>query len=355
VLLTANQPHHHQRSLCTSSSLLDGGKPMAVRDALNLAMDEELERDERVFLMGEEVAEYDGAYKVSRGLWRKWGDKRVIDTPITEMGFAGMAVGAAFNGLRPIVEFMTFNFSMQAIDQVINSAAKTLYMSGGDLNVPIVFRGPNGNSAGVAAQHSQCFAAWYGHCPGLKVLSPYDSEDAKSLLKAAIRDPDPVVFLESELMYSQVMDVSIEALHKDYIAPIGKAKIMRKGKDISLVSHSLGVHHCLKAAEELGREGVSAEVINLRSIRPLDIDAINQSIMKTNHLVTVECGWPQHGVGAEICAQVMEGPAFHYLDAPVMRVTGADVPMPYAKTLELNCTPQSNNVVNAVRKLLNRK
>jgi len=338
----------------STSRVTANSRPMAIRDALNLAMDEEMERDEKVFLMGEEVAEYDGAYKVSRGLWRKWGDKRVIDTPITEMGFAGMAVGAAFNGLRPIVEFMTFNFSMQAIDQVINSAAKTLYMSGGDLNVPIVFRGPNGNSAGVAAQHSQCFAAWYGHCPGLKVLSPYDAEDAKSLLKAAIRDPDPVVFLESELMYGHVMDVSPEVLDKDYVAPIGKAKVQRKGKDVTLVSHSMGVHHCLTAAEELAKEGISTEVINLRSIRPLDINTINESIKKTNHLITVETGWPQHGVGAEICAQVMEGPVFHYLDAPVMRVTGADVPMPYAKTLELNCTPQANNIVTAVRKVLNK-
>merc|ERR1719376_860515 len=244
-----------------------------IRDALNMAMDEEIERDERVFLMGEEVAEYDGAYKVSRGLWKKWGDKRVIDTPITEMGFTGMAVGAAFNGLRPIVEFMTFNFSMQAIDQVINSAAKTLYMSGGAVNVPIVFRGPNGLAAGVAAQHSQCFAAWYAHCPGLKVLSPYDSEDAKSLLKAAIRDPDPVIFLENELMYGTPYEMS---------------------------------------DEELAKDGISVEVINLRSIRPLDIDTVNQSLKKTSHLITVETGWPQHGVGAEVCAQVVEGPAFHY-------------------------------------------
>jgi len=337
--------------LSTSAAV---AKPVTIRDALNMAMDEEIERDERVFLMGEEVAEYDGAYKVSRGLWKKWGDKRVIDTPITEMGFTGMAVGAAFNGLRPIVEFMTFNFSMQAIDQVINSAAKTLYMSGGAVNVPIVFRGPNGLAAGVAAQHSQCFAAWYAHCPGLKVLSPYDSEDAKSLLKAAIRDPDPVIFLENELMYGTPYEMSDEVLAKDYVAPIGKAKVQRQGRDVTLVSMSMGVHFCMTAAEELAKDGISVEVINLRSIRPLDIDTVNQSLKKTSHLITVETGWPQHGVGAEVCAQVVEGPAFHYLDAPIVRVTGADVPMPYAKTLEANCAPHHHNVVSAVKKLLNR-
>merc|ERR1712110_599758 len=328
--------------------------PMTVRDALNSALDEELERDEKVFVMGEEVAQYDGAYKVTRGLWKKYGDKRVIDTPITEMGFAGIGVGAAFNGLKPVVEFMTFNFSMQAIDQVINSAAKTYAMSGGVVNVPIVFRGPNGCAKGVAAQHSQCFAAWYAHCPGLKVLSPYDSEDCKSLLKAAIRDPDPTVFLENELLYGTAFDVEDSVMNKDHVAPIGKARIQRPGKDITLVAHSIGVHFCVEAAEELAKEGISAEIINLRSIRPLDTDAINESIKKTHHLITVEGGWPQHGVGAEICAAVVEGPAFHFLDAPVIRVTGADVPMPYSQKCEHMATPQADVVVEAVRKVLNK-
>jgi len=327
---------------------------MTVRDALNSAIDEEIARDERVFVMGEEVAQYDGAYKVTRGLWKKYGDKRVIDTPITEMGFAGLAVGAAMNGLRPICEFMTFNFSMQAIDQVINSAAKTFYMSGGSCNIPIVFRGPNGCAAGVAAQHSQCFAAWYGHCPGLKVISPYDSDDCKGLLKASVRDPDPVVFLENELMYGTTFDIDDNVLDEDYVVPIGKAKIMREGKDITLVSHSIGVGFCMGAAEILAKEGISTEVVNLRSIRPLDMDTVNKSIMKTNHLVTVEGGFPMFGVGAEVCAQVIEGPAFHYLDAPVIRIAGADVPMPYAKSLELRATPQADDVANAVKRVLNR-
>jgi len=339
------------RQLSTTPVL---GQNVAVRDALNLALDEEIEKDERVFVMGEEVAQYDGAYKVTRGLWKKYGDKRVIDTPITEMGFAGIGVGAAFNGLRPVVEFMTFNFSMQAIDQVINSAAKTYAMSGGVVNVPIVFRGPNGCAKGVAAQHSQCFAAWYAHCPGLKVISPYDSEDCKSLLKAAIRDPDPVVFLENELLYGTSFEVSDEVMNKDHIAPIGKARVQRVGRDITLAAHSIGVHFCVEAAEELAKEGISCEIINLRSIRPLDMDAINESITKTHHLITVEGGWPQHGVGAEICAQVVEGPSFHFLDAPVIRVTGADVPMPYSKQCEHMATPQAVVVVDAVKKVLNR-
>merc|ERR1712241_135082 len=247
------------RNLSTTSSF--SSKQLTVRDALNSALDEEIERDERVFVMGEEVAQYDGAYKVTRGLWKKYGDKRVIDTPITEMGFAGLAVGAAMNGLRPICEFMTFNFSMQAIDQVINSAAKTFYMSGGTVNIPIVFRGPNGCAAGVAAQHSQCFAAWYGHCPGLKVISPYDAEDCKGLLKAAIRDPDPVVFLENELMYGVSFDTDEEVFDKEFLLPIGKAKVMREGKDITLVSHSIGVGFCMGAAELLAKEGISVEVV----------------------------------------------------------------------------------------------
>jgi len=242
---------------------------LTVRDALNTAIDEEMERDERVFIIGEEVAQYDGAYKISRGLWKKYGDKRVIDTPITEIGFTGIATGAAFAGLRPICEFMTFNFSMQAIDHIINSAAKTFYMSAGAVNVPIVFRGPNGAAAGVAAQHSQCFGAWYAHCPGLKVISPYSAEDCRGLLKAAIRDPDPVVFLENEIMYGQAFDVSDEVLSKDFVLPIGKAKVERQGSNVTLVSHSRGVQSCLEAAKELTGSGIEAEVINLRSLRPL--------------------------------------------------------------------------------------
>ncbi|XP_076447802.1 pyruvate dehydrogenase E1 component subunit beta, mitochondrial-like [Babylonia areolata] len=326
---------------------------MAVRDALNSAMDEEIERDEKVFLMGEEVAQYDGAYKVSRGLWKKYGDKRVIDTPITEMGFAGIAVGAAMAGLKPICEFMTFNFSMQAIDQVINSAAKTFYMSAGTVPVPIVFRGPNGAAAGVAAQHSQCFASWYSSCPGLKVLSPYSSEDCRGLLKAAVRDPNPVVFLENEIMYGTSFEISDEAASPDFVLPIGKAKIEREGSHVTLVAHSIGVGRCMEAAKELAGQGVECEVINLRSLRPMDEETIIKSVMKTNHLVTVEGGWPQCGIGSEIAARVMESQAFNYLDAPVLRVTGADVPMPYAKSLEERALPQPFNVITAVKKSLN--
>lgn len=326
---------------------------VTVRDALNQAMDEELERDERVFLLGEEVAQYDGAYKVSRGLWKKYGDKRIIDTPITEMGFAGIAVGAAMGGLRPICEFMTFNFSMQAIDQVINSAAKTYYMSAGFQSVPIVFRGPNGASAGVAAQHSQCFAAWYGHCPGLKVVSPWSAEDARGLLKSAIRDDNPVVFLENELMYGVPFEMSEEVLSKDFLIPIGKAKIERQGNHVTIVSHSRMVGLCLDAAAVLAKEGIECEVINLRTIRPLDTETIDASIMKTNHLVTVEGGWPQFGVGSEILARIMEGPAFNYLDSPAVRVTGVDIPMPYAKILEDNSVPQIKDIIFSVKKTLN--
>ncbi|GAB6033520.1 hypothetical protein CHUAL_013399 [Chamberlinius hualienensis] len=327
---------------------------MTVRDALNAALDEEMERDERVYLLGEEVALYDGAYKVTRGLWKKYGDKRVIDTPISEMGFAGIAVGSAMAGLRPVCEFMTFNFSMQAIDQVINSAAKTFYMSAGRVNVPIVFRGPNGAASGVGAQHSQCFAAWYSHCPGLKVISPYSSEDAKGLLKSAIRDPDPVVCLENELLYGLQFEVSDEVKSKDFLIPIGKAKIERPGTHVTLVAHSKAVGTSLDAAKELALAGIECEVINLRSIRPLDEATIAQSVMKTHHLVTVELGWPQSGIGAEICAKIIEGPAFDYLDAPVIRITGVDAPMPYAKTIEASMLPQPLDVVNAVKKLLNK-
>jgi len=269
------------------------------------------------------------------------------------MGFAGLAVGAAMAGLRPICEFMTWNFSMQGIDHVINSAAKTHYMSGGLVKVPVTFRGPNGAAAGVAAQHSQCFAAWYGHCPGLKVVSPYSSEDARGLLKACIRDDDPTVVLENELMYGVAFDVSDEVLSPDFVIPIGKAKIERVGNHVTIVAHSKAVGLALDAANELASNGVECEVINLRTIRPMDDEAIIKSVMKTNHLITVEGGWPQFGVGAEVCAKVIESPAFNYLDAPIIRVTGADVPMPYAKTLEENALPQVHNIVTSVRHVLN--
>merc|ERR1719187_1034747 len=339
-----------RRSLATTA--VRDSRQLTVRDALNTALDEELARDDKVFLMGEEVAQYDGAYKVSRGLWKKYGDKRVIDTPITEAGFTGIAVGAAFGGLRPVCEFMTFNFSMQAIDQVINSAAKTFSMSAGLIHCPIVFRGPNGAAAGVAAQHSQCFGAWYSHCPGLKVVSPYSAEDCRGLLKAAIRDPDPVVFLENEIMYGQVMEMPDEALSKDFVLPIGKAKIMRPGSHITLVAHSRGVQTALEAANSLANQGVECEVINLRSLRPLDEETIVNSVMKTKNLVTVEQGWPQSGIGSEICARIIESQAFFSLESPVMRVTGVDVPMPYTQSLEAACIPQPNDVEIAVKKVL---
>nr|AHB50488.1 pyruvate dehydrogenase beta [Mayetiola destructor] len=342
-----------RRAFSTSPKLT--AQTLTVRDALNQAMDEEMEKDERVFILGEEVAQYDGAYKVSRGLWKKYGDKRVIDTPITEMGFAGIAVGAAMAGLRPICEFMTFNFSMQAIDHVINSAAKTFYMSAGTVNVPIVFRGPNGAAAGVGAQHSQCFAAWFSHCPGLKVISPFDSEDSKGLLKAAIRDPDPIVFLENEMLYGTQFPVSDNVLDKDFVLPIGKAKIQRPGKHVTIVAHSRPVEAALAAANELAGKGIEAEIINLRSIRPLDVETICKSVQKTNHLVTVEGGWPQSGIGSEICARIMEHETFFHLDAPVIRVTGVDVPMPYAQSLEAAALPQTKDIVAAVKKVLNVK
>ena len=292
--------------MLTAVRLSDPCLQLTIRDALNSAIDEEMERDEKVLVLGEEVAQYDGAYKVTRGLWRKYGDKRVIDTPITEMGFAGIATGAAFAGLRPVCEFMTFNFAMQAIDHIINSAAKTFYMSAGRVAVPIVFRGPNGAAVGVAAQHSQCFAAWYASCPGLKVVSPYSSEDCRGLLKSAIRDSDPVVFLENELLYGVAMEVTEDVLSKDYLIPIGKAKIEKPGSRITLVAHSKAVGTCLEAAKQLATAGIDAEVINLRSLRPLDAETVITSVMKTNHLITVEQGWPQHGVGAEIVARISE-------------------------------------------------
>lgn len=316
-----------------------------VREALRDAMAEEMRRDDKVFLMGEEVAQYQGAYKVSQGLLDEFGPKRVIDTPITEMGFAGLGVGAAFKGLKPIVEFMTWNFSMQAIDQIINSAAKTLYMAGGQMGCPIVFRGPNGAAARVAAQHSQDYASWYAHCPGLKVLAPWSAADAKGLLKAAIRDPNPVVFLENEILYGQSFDVPDDP---DFIVPIGKAKIERSGTDVTIVSYSRMVGVSLEAAELLAKEGISAEVINLRSIRPLDVPTIIASLKKTNRLVSVEESWPVAGIGSELAAIAMEY-AFDWLDAPVKRVTGVDVPMPYAANLERLYLPTPERVAEAAK------
>jgi len=328
---------------------------ITIREAINQAIDEEMERDPQVILLGEEVAQYNGAYKVTKGLHAKYGERRVFDTPITEMGFAGLAVGAAYKGVRPICEFMTFNFSMQAIDQVVNSAAKQYYMSGGDMNVPIVFRGPNGVAAGVAAQHSQCFAAWYSSVPGLKVVSPWSAEDCKGLLKSAVRDANPVVVLENELLYGVTMTLSEEAQSKDFLIPIGKAKVEKEGSDVTIVTFSKPVGHALEVAKKLEKEGISVEVINLRTIRPMDTEAIIKSVKKTHRLVTVEEGWAQSGVGAEIIAVCMETEAFDYLDAPIERITGADVPMPYAIPLEKACVPQEEDIEAAVRRVLFRK
>jgi len=326
---------------------------MTVRDALNVAMEEEMIRDEKVFILGEEVARYNGAYKVTKGLMDKFGEKRVVDTPITEMGFAGIAVGAALQGLRPICEFMTFNFAMQAIDQIVNSAGKTYYMSGGNVPCPVVFRGPNGAASGVAAQHSQDYAAWYGSVPGLKVVSPWSAEDCKGLLKSAIRDPNPVVFLENEMMYGVSFPMSAEAMSDNFLLPIGKAKVERVGSDVTIVAHSKMVTHSMEAADLLAKEGIKAEVINLRSIRPLDIDTIIASVKKTNRFV-VEGGFPAFGVCSEICAQIVESEAFDYLDAPVERVTGADVPTPYATNLEALAFPDTNVVVKVAKRALYR-
>lgn len=322
-----------------------------VREALRDGMAEEMRRDPRVFLMGEEVAQYQGAYKVSQGLLQEFGDKRVIDTPITEMGFAGLGVGAAFGGLVPIVEFMTMNFAMQAIDQIINSAAKTLYMSGGQMGCPIVFRGPNGAASRVGAQHSQCYASWYAHCPGLKVVVPYSAADAKGLMKAAIRDPNPVICLEHEIMYGQSFDVPDDP---DFIVPIGKALVMREGTDVTITAYSRIVGYALAAAEELAKEGISAEVINLRSVRPLDTETIINSVKKTNRLVSAEEGWPFAGIGSEL-AMVMMEQAFDYLDAPVARVAAKDVPLPYAANLEKLALPQVENIISAVRQVCYRQ
>ena len=313
-------------------------------------MAEEMRRDPNVYLMGEEVAEYQGAYKVSQGLLDEFGGKRVIDTPITEHGFAGIAVGSAMSGLRPIVEFMTWNFGMQAMDHIINSAAKTLYMAGGKLGCPIVFRGPNGAAARVAAQHSQCYASWYAHIPGLKVVSPWSGADAKGLLKAAIRDPNPVVFLENELLYGQTHSVPVS---EDFVIPLGRAKIERSGTDVTIVAFSIMVGKALAAADNLAEEGISAEVINLRTIRPLDRHTIIESVKKTNRIVCVEEGWPAAGIGAEIAALCVEH-AFDYLDAPVMRVCAADVPLPYAANLEALALPQPEHIVEASKKVCYR-
>lgn len=325
-------------------------KTQTVREALRDAMAEEMRKDDTVFLMGEEVAEYQGAYKVSQGLLDEFGSRRVIDTPITEHGFAGVAVGAAFGGLKPIVEFMTFNFAMQAIDHIINSAAKTLYMSGGQMGCPIVFRGPNGAAARVAAQHSQDYAAWYMQIPGLKVAMPYSAADAKGLLKSAIQDPNPVIFLENEILYGRSNDVPDL---DDYSVPFGKARIWREGEDVTIVSFGIGMQYALEAAEKLAEDGISAEVIDLRTLRPMDTGAILNSVKKTNRLVTVEEGWPQGSVGSYISSVVMQQ-AFDYLDAPVINCTGKDVPMPYAANLEKLALITTDEVIEAVKQVTYR-
>jgi len=321
-----------------------------VREALRDAMAEEMRGDENVFLMGEEVAEYQGAYKISQGLLDEFGARRVIDTPITEHGFTGIAVGAAFGGLKPIVEFMTFNFAMQAIDQIINSAAKTLYMSGGQMGAPMVFRGANGAAARVGAQHSQCFAAWYMQIPGLKVVTPYSAADAKGLLKTAIRDPNPVIFLENEIMYGRAFDVP---KLDDFTVPFGKAKICREGTDVTIVSFSIGMQYALEAAEKLAEDGISAEVIDLRTLRPMDLPTVINSVKKTNRLVTVEEGWPQGSVGSYIASEVMQQ-AFDHLDAPIITCTGKDVPMPYAANLEKHALITTDEVIAAVKQVTYR-
>jgi pyruvate dehydrogenase E1 component beta subunit len=323
---------------------------MTMREALRDAMAEEMRRDEAIFVLGEEVGEYQGAYKVTQGLLQEFGARRIVDAPITEYGFAGLGVGAAFAGLKPIVEFMTFNFAMQAIDHIVNSAAKTLYMSGGQINCPIVFRGPNGAAARVAAQHSQDYSAWYAQVPGLKVVTPSNPADAKGLLKSAIRDPNPVVFLENEILYGKPGDVP--ALD-DFLVPIGKARIARPGRDVTLVSFSIGVSYALSAAEALAKDGIEAEVIDLRSLRPMDVGTIVQSVQKTHRLVAIEEGWPCCGIASEIAARVQEE-AFDWLDAPIARVTGKDVPMPYAANLEKLALPSIEEVVAAARAVMYR-
>jgi pyruvate dehydrogenase E1 component beta subunit len=325
-------------------------RALTVREALRDAMAVEMRANKDVFLIGEEVGQYQGAYKISQGLLDEFGPRRVIDMPITEHGFTGMAVGAAMTGLRPIVEFMTFNFSMQAIDQIINSAAKTLYMSGGQLGCPIVFRGANGAASRVAAQHSQCYASWYAHCPGLKVVAPWSAADAKGLLRAAIRDPNPVIVLENEILYGQSFDMPVA---EDFILPIGKAKVERAGSDVTIVAFSIMVGMAMQAAEALAGQGISAEVINLRSLRPLDVETIVRSVKKTNRLVTLEEGWPFAGIGSEVAMQIMEN-CFDDLDAPPVRVHGLDVPMPYAANLEKLALPRLEQVLDAVKRVTYR-
>src|SRR5271154_1228870 len=355
----AQQPAHKEAKpiqesvvVAAESALPEGTEfvTMTVREALRDAMAEEMRRDPTVFLMGEEVGQYQGAYKVSQGLLEEFGPERVIDTPITEHGFTGLGVGAAFNGLRPIVEFMTFNFAMQAMDQIINSAAKTRYMSGGQMSCPIVFRGPNGPAARVAAQHSQDYSSWYAHVPGLKVISPYFAADAKGLLKAAIRDPNPVIFLENEIVYGRSFPV---AKLEDHLVPIGKARVIRQGTHVTLVAHSVCVGLIMEAAEKLAAEGIEAELIDLRTLRPLDMATVIESVKKTNRLVTVEQGWPICSIGSEICAQVVEQ-AFDYLDAPPTKITGKDVPMPYAANLEKLALPHADDVAAAAKAVLYR-
>ncbi|AMY69898.1 pyruvate dehydrogenase complex E1 component subunit beta [Frigidibacter mobilis] len=352
VTSAVETPPHPAKAADTTPDWPEGTKmkTMTVREALREAMAEEMERDESVFLMGEEVGEYQGAYKISQGLLDQFGAKRVIDTPITEHGFAGIAVGAAFGGLRPIVEFMTFNFAMQAIDHIINSAAKTLYMSGGQMGAPMVFRGPNGAAARVGAQHSQDYAAWYAMVPGLKVVMPYSAADAKGLMKTAIRDPNPVIFLENEILYGRSFEVPVL---EDFTIPFGKAKIWREGTDVTIVSFGIGMAHSLEAADKLAAEGISAEVIDLRTLRPLDYDTVLTSVMKTNRCVTVEEGWPVGSIGNHLSATIMER-AFDYLDAPVINCTGKDVPMPYAANLEKLAILTSDEVVAAVKKVTYR-
>lgn len=322
-------------------------RKLTVREALCEAMSEEMRRNEKVFVMGEEVAEYNGAYKVTQGLLDEFGSKRVIDTPITEHGFAGIGVGAAFAGLNPIVEFMTFNFAMQAIDQIVNSAAKTCYMSGGQVRCPIVFRGPNGPAARVAAQHSQCYASWYGSIPGLKVIAPYSAADCKGLLKSAIRDPNPVIFLENEITYGFTFE---ENYDEDHLVEIGKAKILKEGEDVTIIAFSLTVKYALEAAEELAKQGISAEVIDLRTIRPIDRKTISESVIKTSRCVTVEEGFPFGSIGSEIASILMED-AFDYLDAPVKKLASIDAPLPYAVNLESLALPKTADIIKAVKDL----
>jgi pyruvate dehydrogenase E1 component beta subunit len=349
----APAPHHHAPVPSSAEPEVPEGTEMVTmttREALRDAMAEEMRRDEAVFVMGEEVAEYQGAYKVTQGLLQEFGARRVVDTPITEHGFAGLGVGAALAGLKPIVEFMTFNFAMQAIDQIINSAAKTLYMSGGQMGCPIVFRGPNGAAARVAAQHSQDYTSWYSNVPGLKVVAPHTAADAKGLLKAAIRDPNPVIFLENEILYGQSSPVP---KLDDFVIPLGKAKIARQGSHVTIVAWSIGMTYALKAADELAKEGIEAEVIDLRTIRPMDTESVVASVKKTNRLVTVEEGWAQSGVGAEVAVRVIES-AFDWLDAPPIRICGKDVPMPYAANLEKLALPNVAEVVRAAKAVLYR-